>query len=107
MPNRVEYSCSYNSNDDANNRKAAVNYAISQALRINGNADVMVEPKYEIQTENGHIISVKVSGYVANYCNFRTATHEDLKLLKEGNNKIQVVPKAQLESPGKTDITTP
>ena len=40
----------------------------------------------------------------------KTATcHQgnDLKLLKEGNNKIQVVPKAQLESPGKTDITTP
>lgn len=93
MPNRVEYSCSYNSNDDANNRKAAVNYAINKALKINGNADVMVEPKYEIQTENGRIVSVKVTGYVANYCNFRTATQEDLKMLNEGKGNVQAVSK--------------
>ena len=92
-PIKIEYSCSYDGIDDANSRKAAVNYAINQALRINGNADVMVEPKYEIKTEKGRIVSVKISGYVANYCNFRTATQEDLKLLKEGNSNTQIVSK--------------
>lgn len=102
LPEKIEYSCSYNGNDDEAGRKAAVSNAISQALKINGNADVMVEPKYEIQSEDGKIVSVKVSGYAAYYCNFRTATQEDLKLLKEGNSKTQVVSKApQQDSPEK------
>lgn len=103
MPDKIEYSCAYNGNDDEMSRKAAVNYAISQALKINGNADIMVEPKYEIKTDDGHITSVKVSGYAAYYCNFRTATQEDLKLLKEGkNNNVQVVSKIpQQEMPDK------
>lgn len=104
MPDKIEYSCAYNGNDDEMSRKAAVNYAISQALKINGNADIMVEPKYEIKTDDGHITSVKVSGYAAYYCNFRTATQEDLKLLKEGNKNVQVVSKTpQQEAPDKTN----
>lgn len=90
---KIEYSCQYDGNDDDASRKAAVNYAINKALKINGNADVMVEPKYEIQTDNGRIVSVKVSGYVANYCNFRTATQEDLKMLNEGKGNVQAVSK--------------
>ena len=94
---KIEYSCSYNGNDDAESRKAAVNYAISQALKINGNADVMIEPKFEVLTEDGRITSVRVSGYVANYCNFRTATKEDLKLLKEAKDNIQIISKVPVQ----------
>ena len=92
-PVKNEYTCLYNGVDDASGRKAAVNYAINQALNVNGRADVLLDPKYEIQSEDGRIKSVKVSGYVATYCNFRTATKDDLKMLKEGNTNTQVVPK--------------
>ena len=84
---KVEYSCSYNCSDDAAGRKAAINYAINQVLKINGNADVLLEPKYEVQSEGGRITSVKVSGYAATYCNFRTATEKELKMLQEGDPK--------------------
>ena len=97
-PNKIEYSCSYKGNDDPESRKAAVSYAIAQALRINGNADVLVEPKHEVKTENGEIVSVRVTGYAAVYCNFRTATQEDLKMLKDGNTNVQVVPQEQAEA---------
>lgn len=97
-PTKVEYSCAYDGNDDPVTRRSAIDYAINQALRINGNADVLVEPQHEVRTENGKIISVRVTGYAAVYCNFRTATQEDLKLLKEGKNNVQIVPKEQAEA---------
>ena len=91
-PIKVEYTCSFDASNDAAGRKAAINYAITQALKINGNGDVLLDPKYEIQAEDGRVKSVRVSGYAATYCNFRTATMEDLKMLKEGNGNTQIVP---------------
>lgn len=88
-PTKIEYNCTYSGPDNAAGRKAAINYAITQALSIHGNADVLLEPKYEIQTDDGRIKSVKVSGYVATYCNFRTATKEDIKMLKEGSVQVE------------------
>lgn len=93
MPIKIEYSCEYNGDDSDSGRKNAVSYAIYQALKINGNADVMLEPKHEIKSENGRITSVKVSGYAAHYRNFRTATQQDLKLLKEGKGNTAIVSK--------------
>ena len=34
LPDKVEYSCAYYGNNDAATRKAAVEYAISQALKL-------------------------------------------------------------------------
>lgn len=93
MPTKIEYSCAYNEDDTEAGRTNAISYATYQALKINGNADVLVEPKHEINSEKGRITSVKVSGYAAHYRNFRTATPQDLKLLKESKGNSCVVTK--------------
>lgn len=99
QPNKIEYTCAYYGADNAEGRKAAINYAINQALIAHGNADLLVEPKYEIKSDDGRITTVKVSGYVATYCNFRTATKEDLNML---NTKVVSATPRQ-DATGKTN----
>ncbi len=51
-------------------------YAVSEALRYNAEADVLVEPQFEVKIRTGlfgnkKIKSVTVTGYPAKYKNFR------------------------------------
>lgn len=49
-----------------------VNTAVKEALRIHGNADVLIGLEYQVKTDDyGVIESVVVSGYPATYTNFR------------------------------------
>lgn len=86
---KIEHTCSFNSLDDDAGRDAAKSYAVNQALKLYGNADVLIEPKYEIKAEDGHIVSVYVSGYPATYCNFRTANEKELNMLKSAKSAPQ------------------
>lgn len=54
--------------------------AIAAALK-SGSADVLVEPAYQIETE-GSRVSVTVTGFPANYKNFRKMTDADTTLIK-------------------------
>ena len=53
---------------------------VAEVLR-KANADVLVEPRYVIETINNESI-ITVSGYHATYKNFRPIKEEDLKLIK-------------------------
>lgn len=50
--------------------------AVSEALRANGNADILVEPQYETVIRRGltgkKVKSVTVTGYPASYKSFKT-----------------------------------
>lgn len=51
------------------------NFAVSEALRLNGNADVLVAPEFEVETRRlllrTKIKRVVVTGYPATYKNFK------------------------------------
>lgn len=50
----------------------AISSAVAEALKANGNADVLVAPQYVIKKRKGKVKEVTVSGYPAFYKNFRT-----------------------------------
>lgn len=51
--------------------KNAIDCAVAEALKANGNADVLVAPQYEIRKRRGNVKQVTVTGYPATYTNFR------------------------------------
>lgn len=53
---------------------------VAEVIR-KANADVLVEPRYVIETINNESI-ITVSGYHATYKNFRPIKEEDIKLIK-------------------------
>ena len=69
--------------------------AIANALAPS-NADVLIEPKFVIQSVNGHT-TIVVTGYPATYKNFRPLKKEDKELLDVGYmqkaevNKVKAV----------------
>lgn len=56
--------------------------AIVDAVK-KSNADILVEPMFTTETI-GEKITVTVTGFPANYKNFRSIKHEDLELLNNG-----------------------
>ncbi len=69
--------------------------AVADALK-NAKADVLVEPKFEIEKKK-RLITASVSGFPAYYKNFRPITAEDVKLLEVG-----VIQKAEVYEPSST-----
>ncbi|NSW45505.1 MAG: hypothetical protein HPY79_06810 [Bacteroidales bacterium] len=63
--------------------------AITDAIK-KSNADILIEPKFETEIK-GNQITATVTGFPANYKNFRQIKPEDVELLKVG-----VVQKAQV-----------
>ena len=59
--------------------------AVKEALKENGNAEVLVAPEFETRIRKGmfgrKVKTVIVTGYPAKYKNFRKATGEDLEAL--------------------------
>jgi hypothetical protein len=66
--------------------------AVNDALKTS-NADVLVEPKFEMQVQGGRT-TVTVTGWPATYKNFRAIKEEDIKLLDVG-----VLQKAKVNEP--------
>lgn len=62
------------------NEESAKSLAVANALK-NANAEVLVEPLFEIEIRNYKDITVQVQGYPARYKNFRTPGTEDSLLL--------------------------
>ena len=72
--------------------ETAKNDALAKLLKEKS-ADVIVEPKYEIEQVLGSI-KLTVTGFPATYKNFRSVQKEDIELLNVG-----VVQKAKVEQP--------
>lgn len=53
--------------------KNVIECAVAEALKANGNADVMVAPQYIIKKRKGKVKEVTVTGYPAHYTNFHKA----------------------------------
>ena len=68
------------------------NFAVADALK-NAKADVLVEPKFEIEWTPTKI-TVSVTGYPAIYKNFRPITIDDVPLLDVG-----IIQKAEVYEP--------
>lgn len=45
--------------------------AVAEALKANGNADLLVNPQFEMKIKRGSIREITVTGYPATYKNFR------------------------------------
>lgn len=68
------------------------NYTLNKATS-KSKADLIIAPIYEINTSaDMQTITVNVSGYPATYTNFRTATTQDLDLIKNGHQTSQLTP---------------
>lgn len=72
---KVNYVHRTSSKERKGGRNNVINSAIKATLQANGNADVLVAPQYEIVKKSGlfgsKIKTVTVTGYPANYKNFR------------------------------------
>lgn len=66
--------------------------AVANALK-EAKADVLVEPKFEVDIQGGKITAT-VTGFPARYKNFRSIRQEDTELLKAG-----IVQKAEVYQP--------
>lgn len=54
--------------------KSIIATAVSEALKANGNADVMVHMQYDARYKRGKIREITVTGYPAAYKNFKEAS---------------------------------
>lgn len=71
------------------------NVAIKNALNDN-EADVLVDPTFEVE-EDGRRKEVTVTGYPANYTDFRSIKQEDLPLLEAGELQVVATREARSE----------
>lgn len=66
-----------------------INAAVKEALKVNGNSDVLIGLEYQIKyDDDGVIESVTVTGYPAKYVNFR---HPDESIWLNDNTFIRDV----------------
>jgi hypothetical protein len=60
--------------------------AVADAVK-KSNADILVEPMYEVITSNGQT-TVNVTGFPATYRNFRMMKEEDVPLIQAGGSRV-------------------
>ena len=84
----------------ATDRKALEVEAIAAAIK-GAAADLLVEPSFAMESAGGARIQVTVTGFPANYQNFRPATQADLPLIEAGIAQRANVVQAMPEPPRK------
>lgn len=84
-----------------NMKLAAISKAITSA-----NADILVEPSFVIETA-GYDKKVTVTGFPANYSNFRTIKPEDVELLQVGVLQVADVSETKSVSQEKSKASKP
>ena len=77
-----------------NSIDATKNLAIAEVLKAT-NADLLVEPTFDVQKKNGKNI-VTVTGFPAKYKNFRPARAEDIALMDAGTRYLTTTNKGEL-----------
>jgi len=71
-PNKISYTHVPVGKEKKSGLKNVLNNAVTDALRQNGNADVLVHMKYDaFATKSGKVKKVTVTGYPAKYQNFQ------------------------------------
>ena len=71
-PNRIKYFMLVTESIRMGGKLNVISTAVWEALAVNGNADVLVDPQTQIKYDkSGEIESITVTGYPAKYVNFR------------------------------------
>lgn len=71
-PTKISYTYLPTRADRKTGLKNVLNNAITEALKVNGNADVLVHMNYDaVMKKRGKVKSVVVTGYPATYKNFK------------------------------------
>lgn len=71
-PNKISFTYKPTASERRGGEKNAIRCAVAEALKANGNADVLVAPQYIIKKKKGNVKEVTVTGYPATYKNFRS-----------------------------------
>ena len=71
-PQKISYNFTPTNANRRAGEKAVLETAVAQALKANGNADVLVGFEYEIKKKRNKVMYVTVEGYPATYKNFTT-----------------------------------
>ena len=72
-PTKISFTYIPTRQDKKTGLKNVLNNAVTEALKANGNADVLVGMHYDaIQKRKGKVLRVTVSGYPAKYKNFKS-----------------------------------
>lgn len=78
QPKKITFTLNPSASLRRGGEKNVINAAVAEALKANGNADVLVGMQYEIKKRKGlfgtKIKYVTVTGYPATYSNFKTVT---------------------------------
>lgn len=61
--------------------KGVIRAAVAKALEVNGNADVLVAPQYEVTKSRRGVKSVTVTGYPAKYSNVHNTTIKEAEVV--------------------------
>lgn len=69
-PKKISFFYKPSSAEKRGGEKNAIKCAVAEALKANGNADVLVAPQYVIKKKRGKVKEVTVTGYPATYKNF-------------------------------------
>lgn len=69
-PKKISYTFKPSQANRRAGERAVIATAVAEALKANGNADVLVGMEYEIKKQRSKVIYVTVEGYPATYKNF-------------------------------------
>lgn len=70
-PNKISYVYHPSKKVRRGGEKNVIATAVAEALKANGNADVLVAPQYTVRKKRSNIKEVIVTGYPATYNNFQ------------------------------------
>lgn len=70
-PKKITFFYKVPKNVRRGGNKSAQATAVAEALKANGNADVLVSPQYEMKIKRGSVREITVTGYPATYKDFR------------------------------------
>lgn len=69
-PQKISYFYKPSKSEKRGGEKNAIRCAVAEALKANGDADVLVAPQYVIKKKRGNVKEVTVTGFPAHYKNF-------------------------------------
>lgn len=70
-PTKISFHYNVPKNVRRGGNKSALQTAVAEALKANGNADVLVHAQFETRSKRGSIREITVTGYPVTYRNFR------------------------------------
>jgi PBP1b-binding outer membrane lipoprotein LpoB len=70
--NRISYTMRPTKAVQDGGKDNVINAAVAEALKMNGNADVLVDLEYVLELKDGRVEVITVTGHPAKYRNYRS-----------------------------------